>query len=97
MCGNDSAQTVWIGAAPGERAPASRRPHKSMFRVRLAESRMSCCVAPPPAAYGCCRASSDEGCFRAHDTEFVSLGIGENGPGLVAGLADVDMAGAQPQ
>ena len=46
---------------------------------------------------GFCRASSDEGCFRAHDAEFVALGIGENGPGLVASLADIDTAGAQPQ
>jgi hypothetical protein len=40
--------------------------------------------------------SFDEGCFRAHDAEFVSLRIGENGPGFVAGLPDVDPAGAEP-
>jgi hypothetical protein len=44
-----------------------------------------------------CGRSFDEGCFRAHDAEFVALGIGEDGPGLVAGLPDVDTVGAEPQ
>jgi hypothetical protein len=37
-----------------------------------------------------CRASLDERFLRAHDSELVSLRVGQDSPGLSAGLADVD-------
>jgi hypothetical protein len=39
-----------------------------------------------------CRASLDERFLRAHDSELVSLRVGQDSPGLSAGLADVDLA-----
>jgi len=39
-----------------------------------------------------CRASLDERFLRAHDSELVSLRVGQDSPGLSAGLADVDPA-----
>jgi hypothetical protein len=37
----------------------------------------------------------DERCLRTHDAEFVSFGIGQYRPRLIAGLADVDPARAE--
>src|SRR5215469_10490715 len=39
-----------------------------------------------------CSALTDERFLRSHYAELVSLGVGENGPGLGAGLPDVDPA-----
>ena len=40
---------------------------------------------------------ADERCLRAYHAEFVSLGVGQHRPRLLAGLADVDATGAEGQ
>ena len=54
----------------------------------------------PRVAYGSCPrcpALTDERFLQPHDAELVSLRVGENGPGLGAGLPDVDRARPERQ